>query len=108
MLGTGIYNYFAEAIPEKFPVVKPLLLFLSSGDKKLGEMQLKASASKARYASIEAKVVLMQIYYSFEPNNHEAIQIARELHTRYPNNPYFKKYYARLLVRTGDYTFEDY
>jgi hypothetical protein len=68
MLGTGIYNYFAAAIPEKYPIVKPLLLMLPSGDKKLGEMLLKAAAKKARYASIEAKVVLMQIYYSFEPN----------------------------------------
>ena len=109
MLGTGIYNYFAAAIPEKYPVVKPLMLLLPSGDKKIGEYQLKAAASKARYASVEAKVVLMQVYYSFENNTWEATNIAKELFEKYPNNPYFKKYYSRCLVRTGDYSnFEKY
>ncbi|MCL2040356.1 MAG: hypothetical protein FWG85_08025 [Bacteroidetes bacterium] len=109
MLGTGIYNYFAAAIPEQYPIVKPLMLFIPSGDKKIGEYQLKSAASKARYASIEAKVVLMQVYYTFEKKSWEALDIAKELFQKYPNNPYFKKYYARCLVRTGDYNnFEKY
>jgi hypothetical protein len=109
MLGTGIYNYFAAAIPERFPIVKPMLLFLPTGDKKLGIMLLTASSQRARYASIEAKVALMQIYYTFEKNNFEAIKIAEELNLKYPNNPYFKKYYARLLVSTGKFAeFEKY
>ena len=109
MLGTGIYNYFAAAIPEEYPVVKPLMLLLPSGDKKIGEYQLINAANKARYASIEAKVVLVQIYYTFEKKSWEALNIAKELFEKYPNNPYFKKYYARCLVRTGDYmNFEKY
>ena len=107
MLGTGIYNYFAEAIPEKYPIVRPLLLFLPSGDKKIGELLLKSAAKNARYSNVEAKVALMQIYYSFESNNWEALNIVRELHQKYPDNPYFKKYYGRLLVRTGNYSFEE-
>ncbi len=109
MLGTGIYNYFSVAIPEQYPIVKPLMFFLPSGDKKIGEYQLKSAANKARYASVEAKVVLMQVYYTFEKRSWEALDIAKELFEKYPNNPYFKKYYARCLVRTGDYTnFEKY
>jgi len=104
MLGTGIYNYFAAAIPEKYPIVKPLLLFLPSGDKVIGKMQLKAAANGARYASVEAKVVLMQIYYMFENRPHDCLPIIEELHKRFPNNPYFKKYYARTLVRVGAWT----
>ena len=109
MLGTGIYNYFAEAIPDRYPIVKPMLFFLPSGDKKLGLLLLKASSQRARYAAVEAKVALLQVYYNFEKNNYEALPISKELFERYPNNPYFKKYYARLLVRTGNYTdFEKY
>jgi tetratricopeptide (TPR) repeat protein len=109
MLGTGIYNYFAAAIPEKYPIVKPLLLLLPSGDKKIGEMQLKAAAKGARYASVEAKVVLMQVYYVFENRPIECLPIIEELFNKYPNNPYFKKYYARNLVRVGSWTmFEKY
>lgn len=101
MLGTGIYNYFAEAIPEKYPVTKPLLFFLPKGDKKIGILQLKAAALDARYASIEAKVVLLQIYYSFERNTNESIKMSEELFTAYPNNPYFHRYYGRSYVRKG-------
>lgn len=104
MLGTGIYNYFAAAIPEKYPIVKPMLLMLPSGDKKIGELQLKASAKTARYASVEAKVILMQIYYTFENKPNECLQIGQELTEKYPNNPYFKKYYARTLVKLGAWT----
>jgi tetratricopeptide (TPR) repeat protein len=101
MLGTGIYNYFAEAIPEKYPLVNPVLLFLPSGDKKLGILQLKAASRYARYASVEAEVVLLQIYYTFEDDASKALKISRELHNRYPNNPYFHRYYGRCLVKRG-------
>ena len=108
MLGTGIYNYFAAAIPEKYPIVKPMMLLLPSGDKKIGEMQLKAAAKNARYTKVEAKVVLMQLYYIFENRPSECLAVIEELHKNYPNNSYFKKYYARTLVRVGAWSiFED-
>lgn len=102
MLGTGLYNYFAVAIPEKFPVVKPLMTFFARGDKQLGIYQLRAASRKARYAAVEARVVLLQIYNSFEKDYDIAQSIAKELLDTYNNNPYFHRYYARLLVRRGD------
>lgn len=98
MLGTGIYNYFAEAIPEKMPLLRPLLVFLPSGDKELGLLQLRAAAKSARYASIEAMDVLYQVYDQFEKNPAEAMEWARQLHARYPDNPVFHRYYAKGLV----------
>ncbi len=102
MLGTGLYNYFAVAIPEKFPVVKPLMTFFARGDKQLGIYQLRAASRKARYAAVEARVVLLQIYNSFEKDYDIAQSIAKELLDTYNNNPYFHRYYARLLVRRGE------
>lgn len=101
MLGTGVYNYFAVAIPEKFPMVKPLMTFFPRGDKQLGIYQLRAASRKARYAAVEARVVLLQIYNSFERDYDIAQSIAKELLDTYSNNPYFHRYYARLLVRHG-------
>ena len=43
-LGFGIYNYFADVIPEKYPFLKPLMIFFPSGDKKKGIEQLKKAA----------------------------------------------------------------
>ncbi|MGE5481121.1 MAG: tetratricopeptide repeat protein [Chloroflexota bacterium] len=101
MLGTGVYNYFAVKFLEQYPFLKPMLLFLPSGDKEIGILQLRAAAQRARYAAVEAKVVLMQIYYSFENMPQEALEIATELHQKYPQNPYFHRYYGRTLVRRG-------
>jgi tetratricopeptide (TPR) repeat protein len=101
MLGTGIYNYFAETIPEKYPYTRALLAFLPKGDKQLGIYQLRAAAHNARYAAVEARVVLLQIYYSFENDNDFAYSSVKELFEKYPNNPYFHRYYGRVLVRQG-------
>ena len=35
-LGFGIYDYYAAVIPDQFPLVKPLMIFFPSGDKKKG------------------------------------------------------------------------
>ncbi|MBL7998625.1 MAG: hypothetical protein JNL32_08320, partial [Candidatus Kapabacteria bacterium] len=69
MLGTGIYNYFAAALPEQYPALKTVMVFLPNGDKKLGILQLEAAGNKAKYAAVEAKVVLQQVYGNqFERN----------------------------------------
>ena len=101
MLGTGIYNYFAAVFPEQFPLAKPLMSFLPPADKQLGLFQLKAAAYEARYSNIEAMVVLMQAYYSFEKDYNNAYFWIEKLHTKYPRNPYFHRYYARCLNRFG-------
>ncbi len=103
MLGTGIYNYFAAAIPEKYPYLKPALLFFPSGDKKLGLLQLRASSLHARYTKLEAEVVLLQIYHQFEEDWGLAKVASKSLHVRYPRNAYFHRYYARALVRLGEW-----
>lgn len=98
MLGTGIYNYFAEAFPEQNPSIKPLMAFVPKGDKKIGILQLEAASKNARYAKIEAKFVLLQIYYDFEKNAYSALPIAEELARMYPANPVFQRYLGRCYV----------
>ena len=36
LLGVGIYDYFAEVIPDKYPILKPIMLFFPSGNKQRG------------------------------------------------------------------------
>jgi len=105
-LGTGIYNYFVVAFAEEYPIIKPLLTFFPKGDKKIGILQLKSSAVYGRYTKYEAEDVLLQIYYQFEKNYYEALNIAQKLHTLFPDNPYFHRYLARCYTSTG-YFFSD-
>lgn len=105
MLGTGIYNYFAAALPEKYPALSTVMIFLPSGDKKIGILQLQAAANKAKFASVEAKDVLLQAWSrQFENNSSEFLKLSEELHTKYPKNPFFHRQYATALVQVGDQT----
>jgi tetratricopeptide (TPR) repeat protein len=101
LLGTGIYHYFAETIPERYPLLKPALAFMPPGDKRSGIEELRLAAKSARYANVEAKVVLMQLFYGFERNYTEAMAIAEDLVKEFPKNSYFKSYLARCYVQTG-------
>ncbi len=102
-LGFGIYNYYAEAIPEKYPFIKPVMIFFPGGNKKLGIQQLKETAQKSKYASIEAKFFLLTLNYQFEENFKEAFKYAKELTKEFPDNPTFEKYLGRIYVKQGDY-----
>ena len=102
-LGFGIYNYYATAIPEKYPFIKPVMIFFPEGDKELGIKQLKEVAQKAKYAKIEARFFLLTLYYQFEENYNEALKYAKILVSDFPDNPTFQRYYGRLYVKKGDY-----
>jgi tetratricopeptide (TPR) repeat protein len=103
MLGIGIYHYFMESIPERYPAVKPLIAMLPPGDKRAGIAELKLAAQSARYASTEAKVVLLQLQYGMERNYTEALAIAEQLCGDYPKNSMFKAYLGRCYVQLGNY-----
>jgi tetratricopeptide (TPR) repeat protein len=101
LLGMGIYNYYAEVVPDLYPIVKPFMLFLPSGDKKKGLEQLELVAQKAKYARTESMYFLLQTYFLYEKHYVRALEIARELHTRFPQNPVFHRMYGRCYVSTG-------
>jgi len=101
LLGMGIYNYYAEAIPEQYPIVKPLMLFFPSGDKKKGIEQLTAAAAKAKYADVEADYFLLQLNYTHERQYEKALEIAQKLFDRYPKNVVFHRYLGRCYVSLG-------
>jgi len=100
-LGFGIYNYYAEVIPKKYPFVKPLMLFFPKGNKKKGLEELIFAADKSHYAKYEARFFLMYIYYKFEENYNQALFYANELINEFPNNPVIEKYKGRIFIKTN-------
>jgi hypothetical protein len=103
LFGDALYNYFSVWVPENYPALKPLLWFFPKGDKELGLKQLKEVSYNAFYTRTEAMVWLMRIWNSFENKNEQAQQLAEYLHQTYPDNPYFHRYYARVLYSRGLY-----
>ncbi len=103
LFGDALYNYFSVWVRENYPALKPLLWFFPKGDKALGLRQLKEVSYNAFYTRTEAMVWLMRIWNSYENKNEQAHQLAEYLHQTYPDNPYFHRYYARMLYARGLY-----
>jgi len=107
LLGTGIYNYFAEVIPNEYPFVKPLMLFIPPGDRKKGIEQLTAAAEKGKFASVEAAYFLLQIYFSYEKEYGKALAVASSLTRRFPNNMMFHRYLGRTYAAALNWPMAD-
>jgi tetratricopeptide (TPR) repeat protein len=103
LLGTGIYNYYAEVIPAEYPFVKPLMMFIPAGDKRKGIAQLSEASEKGMYASTEAAYFLMQIYFYYEREYDKALAIAQKLTKKYPNNMLFQRYLGRCYALISDW-----
>lgn len=98
LLGIGIYNYYADIVPDKYPFVKPFMVFFPKGDKKKGIEQLRKASEKATYANVEATYFLLQLLQNYEGRYEEALALALKLHNRYPRNPVFDKYVGRCYI----------
>lgn len=103
LLGIGIYNYYASTIPERYPIVKSVMVFFPAGDKKKGIEQLRTASEHARYASIEAKYFLLQLHYSYEKQFDTAYVFAMSLFKRFPNNVLFHRYVGRSAYVLSKY-----
>lgn len=104
LLGEGLFNYFAEWIPENYKAFKPVMWFFPKGNKQKGIQFLKQCAENAFYTRTEAQHYLIKIYLYEEKKDSEALPIAQYLHQLYPNNPVFHRLYARTLFALGRYT----
>jgi hypothetical protein len=97
LFGDALYNYFREWVPENYKSLKPIFWVFRHGDKQLGLKQLKEVSYNAFYTRTEAMVWLMRILAGYENDLQRAFQISEYLHQTYPDNPYFHRYYARML-----------
>lgn len=92
LLGIGIYNYFAEYVPERYPVIKPLMLLFPKGDKVKGLLQIKEVATNSRFAKTEANYILAYLYINYEKNYLEAEAYSKKLFTEFPENAVFERF----------------
>ncbi|WP_026954250.1 hypothetical protein [Algoriphagus vanfongensis] len=104
LLGDALFNYFSVWIPENYPLLRPVMALFPKGSKQLGLQQLEQVAENAFYTRIEAMYFLFRLYASEEKKPYEALRISEYLHSKFPNNPYFHRSYARHLYTVGRWT----
>lgn len=103
LFGDALFNYYAEWIRDEYPLLRPLMVLFPKGDKEEGIKQLKEVARNAFYSRTEAQYYLMRILASEDGDLAEARLTGKYLYDNYPMNPYFHRYYARLLYQSGQY-----
>jgi len=101
LFGDALYNYYSVWIRENYPLLRPIMIPFPKGDKQLGIDQLRIVAGNAFYTRIEAQLFLMRILALDENDERSALVISEYLHDNYPDNPYFHRFYARLLYANG-------
>jgi tetratricopeptide (TPR) repeat protein len=95
-LTLGFYSYVIDNLPGKWKWLVRLAGL--KGSKAKGIEQLEMVVQKGKYASDDARVVLMGIY-TREGKFDRAAQIASELAEKYPRNYLFRIERAGLLFR---------
>ncbi len=102
--GKGIYDYYAAAIPDKYPYVKPAMIFFPKGDRQRGIRELERTARDGRFIQTEAAYFLLQIYYLFEDDYAKSVYYADWLRKRHPNNSFFHSFEGRVYAKWGQWS----
>lgn len=101
LFGIGLYNYFAEYVPNKYPFLKPLMIIFPSGDKAKGLFQITDAADNSKLAKYEARGILAYLNINYENNYYESEKNAKILLEKFPNNPVFEKYLLKSYIGNG-------
>lgn len=102
-LGFGIYHYYADVIPARYPAVKPFMILFPKGDKAKGIKELENVAWNGRYTRIESRNFLQKLNFQFEERMYESRKWGKILLDDFPNNPYFEKYYGLTFIKENNY-----
>lgn len=97
--GKGVYDYFASVIPERYPIVKPMMFFFPEADRERGLSRLEFTATSGRFIQTEAAYFLLQIHLFYEPDFQAAYRYATWLRDRYPDNAFFHVLEGRVFAR---------
>jgi tetratricopeptide (TPR) repeat protein len=88
LLGIGSFDYYTARMSGVLKFLSYLLIHKGSTEE--GLRKLHQAADEALYSSTEAKSLLLHIYLFMEEDNLKALPIAKDLATRFSENPRYK------------------
>ena len=104
VFGVGVYDYFAAAIPEKYPIVRPLMIFFPDANKERGLQRLQRVVDEGRFIRTEAAWFLLQIYLVFDPNYDRSRHYVQWLRHHHPDNALFHLMEGRVFIKWGQWS----
>jgi len=103
LLTSGLYNYLMAEERSEHVILRPFLSGFPGSDKAKGlDMLKKAVAANTPLLQTEAGYFLMRIYLESENDVQKALEYARQLVQRHPDNLIYQYYYYQVLVKGGD------
>lgn len=96
--GRGVYDYFASVIPERYPIVKPMMIFFPDAEKERGLKNITYTAEKGQFIQTEAVYFLLQIYLNYERDFDGARKQVEWLRARHPRNAFFHVLEGRVFA----------
>ena len=99
--GWGIYDYFADALPDERKWLVPFKLFFPNGDRERGIEELQRTFENGRLLRAEAAYFLFQIFTTYEPNYRRSLEYITWLRVRYPRNVIFRSLEGHAYARFG-------
>jgi tetratricopeptide (TPR) repeat protein len=94
--GVGMYRYYAAVAPAVLRMMRWLFL-LPGGNRVEGLQQLERASQHGQLVRGEALYQIQIIYLWFEHKPKEAVQILKDLQSRYPHNLHFRQLQAEVL-----------
>ena len=104
LYGLGLYDFYADVIPEEYPIFRPLQPFFPPADRDRGLARLERAMRNGRFSRAEAAYALLEIEYLWREDAAKALVHARWLRTLYPGNPVFLTYEGRSLAMLGEWS----
>lgn len=102
-LAEGLKLYYADYLPEAYPIVRTVSWFLPEGDRVKGLELMRETAKNAIFARAEATYFLGNINYHYEEDYDQAVHYFRQLYQTYPHNNYYARKLAGNLYRLKRY-----
>ncbi|HLT45849.1 MAG TPA: hypothetical protein VK002_01360 [Rubricoccaceae bacterium] len=99
--GRGVYDYYAAALREEHPRLRPLLTFFARGDRDRGRHLLEFTFQRGTYLQAEAAYQLALLEYVHERDYDAARRYVDWLRYYYPRNPFFHTLEGRLHATFG-------
>lgn len=100
---SGLYNFYRIQYPETHPIVKPVMVFLDEGNKKLGLNQLEQAVQKSVFSRIEAAYYITGVNLKYESNYPKALIYSTWLYDKYPNNTLYLMRHTESLIMSGKF-----
>ncbi|MCS6968000.1 MAG: hypothetical protein RMJ44_05410 [Cytophagales bacterium] len=100
---TGLYDYYREYFPERYPIYRPFTVFFRPGSKKEGLESLETCTRKAIFTANEAAGYLTHIYLRYENDHEKALAHSRRLAQQFSGNPHYVASFIETALLTKRY-----